>query len=83
MDDDLVYSVLPFVVIVVLGAGFWVLFRQRAAARRARSPRVVEPDLATPVRDRRTRRGLRERLRRKAHFDPRSIGHAKRGPLGG
>lgn len=31
----LIYSILPFVTIVALGIGFLVVFRQRAAARRA------------------------------------------------
>jgi hypothetical protein len=33
-----VYAVLPFVTIVALGVGFVVVFRQRAAARRAAAP---------------------------------------------
>jgi hypothetical protein len=76
MDTDDVYAVLPFVVIVVLGAGFWAVFRQRAAARRA-SPakRIVEPDLSTPVRDAPRHR----RWRRGRDMDPRTNGHAKRG----
>jgi hypothetical protein len=49
-----IYAILPFVTIVALGLGFVVVFRQRAAARRAlpppmhaavaRSPRPPEPD---------------------------------------
>ncbi len=35
MDDRWVYAVLPFITIVALGVGFAVVFRQRAAARRA------------------------------------------------
>jgi hypothetical protein len=47
-----IYAILPFVVLVVLGAAFVVVFRERAAARRAWSDRrVVESDLATPPRN--------------------------------
>lgn len=47
-----VYTVLPFVSLVVLGAGFTVLIRQRAAARRAEAERrLVEPSLSAPPRD--------------------------------
>jgi hypothetical protein len=35
VDDRWVYAVLPFITIVALGVGFAVVFRQRAAARRA------------------------------------------------
>ncbi len=38
MDDRWVYAVLPFITIVALGVGFAVVFRQRAAARRALPP---------------------------------------------
>jgi hypothetical protein len=34
---ELIFAVLPFVVLVALGSGFWLVFRQRAAARRAGS----------------------------------------------
>ena len=34
-DQPSIYAVLPFITIVALGAGFLVVFRQRAAARRA------------------------------------------------
>jgi hypothetical protein len=53
-----IYAVLPFVTILALGAGFWVVFRQRAAARRAlpapmhaavvRAPRVARPEVDRP-----------------------------------
>jgi hypothetical protein len=71
------------VVIVVLGAGFWIVFRRRSADRRSRSARMVEPDLAAPVRDRPARGGLRGRLRRPRSVDPRSNGHGTQGPLAG
>jgi hypothetical protein len=49
---ELTYAALPFVVLVALGFGFWVVFRQRAAARRERADgRLVEPGLAAPPRD--------------------------------
>ena len=52
VSDDLVYAALPFIVLVALGAGFVVVFRQRAAARREwSSRRLVEPDLGAPPRD--------------------------------
>jgi hypothetical protein len=35
VDDRWIYAVLPFITIVALGVGFAVVFRQRAAARRA------------------------------------------------
>ena len=35
MNERGVYAVLPFITIVALGVGFAVVFRQRAAARRA------------------------------------------------
>jgi hypothetical protein len=77
MDTDDIYAVLPFVVIAVLGSGLWVVFRQRAAARRASSASIVEPDLATPVRD---APHPRRRWRRGPRMDPRTNGHAKRDP---
>jgi hypothetical protein len=50
--NDWVYAVLPFVTSVALGFGFYVVFRQRAAARRAGArERLTEPGLATPLRD--------------------------------
>jgi len=53
VSDELVLGVLPFVTAAALGFGFWVVFRERAAARRSASERrLVEPDLATPPRDR-------------------------------
>jgi len=49
---ELIDTALPFVVLVALGVGFWVVFRQRAAARREWSARgLVEPSLAAPPRD--------------------------------
>lgn len=49
---DLIFAALPFVVLVALGFGFWVVFRQRAAARRGwAGGRLVEPGLAAPPRD--------------------------------
>lgn len=56
MDQDLVFAVLPFVVIVVLGAGFWFAIREHPGARRRRG--------------RRRGRGM----------DPKTNGHARRGP---
>ena len=38
MNDRWVYAALPFITIVALGAGFFVVFRQRTAARRAVAP---------------------------------------------
>src|SRR5262245_54332414 len=52
-DQLSIYAILPFVTIAALGLGFLVVFRQRAAARRAlssaaaavpRPPRGSEPD---------------------------------------
>jgi hypothetical protein len=48
---EIVYTVLPFVVLVVLVAGFMSVFRQRSAARRATSGRLVPPGLGAPPRD--------------------------------
>jgi hypothetical protein len=54
--NEWVYAVLPFVTMAVLGAGLYVVFRQRAAARRNGSPgALAEPGLASPPRDRRAR----------------------------
>jgi hypothetical protein len=39
--EDAIYIVLPFVVIVLLGAGFWLVFRQRGAWRRETQRRNV------------------------------------------
>ena len=48
-DQPSLYTVLPFVTIVALGAGFLILFRQRAAARRAaRAQRTTHPATARP-----------------------------------
>ncbi len=33
-NPDTIYAVLPFIVIIALGTGFWFVFRERAAARR-------------------------------------------------
>jgi hypothetical protein len=47
-----IYAVLPVVVLVFLGAGFVLVFRERAAARRVWTERrIVDPDLAAPPRD--------------------------------
>jgi hypothetical protein len=55
-DDAWIYAVLPFVTMAALGAGLFVLFRQRSAARRNGRPGVtVEPGLAAPPRDRHAR----------------------------
>lgn len=56
MRDGPVYTLLPFIVLVALSAGFVVVFRQRAAARRSWRQRVLaEPDVAAPPRDVRPR----------------------------
>ena len=48
MNEDAFYAILPFLVIIALGSGFWFVFRERAAARRqALDRRISEPDLAT------------------------------------
>jgi hypothetical protein len=48
-----VLLVLPFVVLITLGLGFVLVFRQRAAAQEVlrRRSQLAEPDLATPLRD--------------------------------
>jgi hypothetical protein len=48
-----VLLVLPFVVLITLGLGFLLVFRERAAAQEVlrRQTRLAEPDLATPLRD--------------------------------
>ena len=51
MSTDQLLLLLPFVTAVALGFGFWVVFRERAAARRSAAGRLVEPDLAAPPRD--------------------------------
>jgi hypothetical protein len=49
---DRIYAILPFVVLVLLGAAFAFVFRERAATRRAWTERrIVEPDVARPSRD--------------------------------
>jgi hypothetical protein len=49
--SDTIYTVLPFVVVVMLTAGFAVVFLQRAAMRRSVGRRIVEADVATHPRD--------------------------------
>jgi hypothetical protein len=52
VSDDLVFVLLPFITAAALGAGFFAVFRERAAARRSWAERrLVEPDLAAPPRD--------------------------------
>jgi hypothetical protein len=52
MDARDVLLVLPFVVVITLGVGFLLVFRERAAARDVfRRRALAEPDLATPLRD--------------------------------
>jgi hypothetical protein len=48
-----VLLVLPFVVLILLGLGFALVFRERAAAQDVlrRRAQLAEPDLATPLRD--------------------------------
>jgi hypothetical protein len=48
-----VLLVLPFVVLITLGLGFLLVFRERAAAQDVlrRRAQLAEPDLATPLRD--------------------------------
>jgi hypothetical protein len=48
---EIVYTVLPFVVLVVLTAGLVSVFRQRAAAGTATASRLVQPGLGAPPRD--------------------------------
>ncbi|MGE5225882.1 MAG: hypothetical protein ACM3OO_03305 [Planctomycetaceae bacterium] len=56
MRDGLVFALLPFIVLAALSAGFVVVFRQRAAARRSwRQQVLAEPDVTTPLRDPRPR----------------------------
>lgn len=53
MEARDVLLVLPFVVLITLGLGFLLVFRERAAAQEVlrRQTRLAEPDLATPLRD--------------------------------
>lgn len=52
MEARDVLLVLPFVVLITLGAGFFLVFRERAAAQDVlRQRALAEPDLATPLRD--------------------------------
>jgi hypothetical protein len=52
VSNELVFLLLPFVTAAALGFGFFVVFRERAAARRSWAQRrLVEPDLASPPRD--------------------------------
>lgn len=52
MEARDVLLVLPFVVVITLGVGFLLVFRERAAARDVlRRRALTEPDLATPLRD--------------------------------
>jgi hypothetical protein len=48
-----VLLVLPFVVLITLGLGFLLVFRERAAAQDVfrRRTQLAEPGLATPLRD--------------------------------
>jgi hypothetical protein len=45
-----IYEVLPFVTIVALGLGFLIVFRQRAAARRALPAQAVSAPRSRPPR---------------------------------
>jgi hypothetical protein len=52
--SDLLFVVLPFVVLALCSIGFMVLFRRRWRMDRAamrRAARLVEPDIATPPLD--------------------------------
>ena len=53
MEARDVLLVLPFVVLITLGLGFLLVFRERAAAQEVlrRRSQLAEPDLATPLRD--------------------------------
>lgn len=53
MEARDVLLVLPFVVLITLGLGFLLVFRERAAAQDVlrRRAQLAEPDLATPLRD--------------------------------
>ena len=52
MEARDVLLVLPFVVLITLGLGFLLVFRERAAAQEVlrRRSQLAEPDLATPLR---------------------------------
>jgi len=51
---DLIIVALPFIVAITLGVGFLLVFRERAAVQDTirRRAQLAEPDLATPLRDR-------------------------------
>jgi hypothetical protein len=52
VSDGILFVLLPFITAAALGFGFFVVFRERAAARRSGpARRLVEPDLAAPPRD--------------------------------
>ena len=56
-NSDTVYAVLPFIVIIALGTGFWFVFRERAAARReALERRMMESEPGAALRSRSGRR---------------------------
>jgi choline-glycine betaine transporter len=58
MDDDLIWAALPFVVIVVMGVGFWFAIRERPG--RARHGRWTRRDRQMdPKTNGHTRRGPR------------------------
>ena len=50
---DLILVAIPFVVAIMLGVGFLMVFRERAATQEflRQRGRLAEPDLATPLRD--------------------------------
>ena len=58
-DRPSIYAILPFITIVALGVGFLIVFRQRAAARRA--ARELGPMHAAITGTRRRERSLPER----------------------
>jgi hypothetical protein len=58
---ELIFAVLPFVVLVALGSGFWLVFRQRAGARRAGSREDVSRATARSSPSARGSRGRSER----------------------
>ena len=51
--NEVVFIALPFIVSIVLGIGFFYVFRERSAAREVlrRRAQLAEPDIATPLRD--------------------------------
>jgi hypothetical protein len=59
MDRDLVWAALPFVVIVVMGAGFWLAIRERPARGRRRWRRGRGGGSMDPKTNGHTRRGPR------------------------